>query len=150
AVRRRRRLLDAGRRVHSRFRHEAHGAIARLDRRRPRGQLSRNTWGGGLYYVFRSVAEAGRFALDLRDMTASTDWTRHGFPHALSLRIGLHAGPVYVLPDPVLRRTSYNGSHVNWAARIEPITVPGARSTPACPSPPSRPWRTCASSPARM
>jgi len=126
------------------------GAIARLDRRRPRGQLSRNTWGDGLYYVFRSVAEAGRFALDLRDMIASTDWTRHGFPHALSLRIGLHAGPVYVLPDPVLRRTSYNGSHVNWAARIEPITVPGARSTPACPSPPSRPWRTCASSPARM
>ncbi len=101
------------------------GAVARLGRRRPGAVLSRNTWGDGLYYVFRSVAEAGRFALDLRDMVVATDWTRHGFPHALNLRIGLHAGPVYVLPDPVLGRRTYSGTHVNWAARIEPITVPG-------------------------
>src|SRR5262249_15896565 len=101
------------------------GAIDRLGRRRPRGQLSRNTSSAALSYLFPSVAEAGRFALALRDLIATPDWTRRGLPGDLNLRIGLHAGPVYVLRDPVLRRTSYNGSHVNWAARIEPITVPG-------------------------
>ena len=40
-------------------------------------------------------------------------------------RIALHAGPVYRFNDPLMRKFSYTGSHVNQAARMEPITPPG-------------------------
>ena len=41
------------------------------------------------------------------------------------MRIGLHAGPVFYGREPVLDRVNFFGSHVNQAARIEPITSPG-------------------------
>ena len=43
----------------------------------------------------------------------------------LSIRIGLHAGPVFECHDPVLNKRTYNGFNVNRAARIEPITEEG-------------------------
>ncbi len=48
-----------------------------------------------------------------------------GLPADLTMRIGLHAGPVYLAREPVLGRVNYYGHHVNHAARIEPITTPG-------------------------
>src|SRR5437868_15144648 len=33
-----------------------------------------NTWGDGLFFVFNGVEDAGRFALDLRDLVITTDW----------------------------------------------------------------------------
>jgi class 3 adenylate cyclase/tetratricopeptide (TPR) repeat protein len=86
--------------------------------------LVKNTWGDGLYFVFAHVREAGLFALELRDRVRRTDWAARGLPN-LNLRIGLHAGPVYLCTDPVTQRGSCIGAHVSRAARIEPITPIG-------------------------
>ncbi len=106
------------------------GAIADLlGRPASDGSLSavvvKNTWGDGLYLVFRSVQDAGVFALDLCDLVTGTDWASHGLPKNLSLRIALHAGPVYGCQDPITGNWNYTGTHVSRAARIEPITPPG-------------------------
>ena len=84
-----------------------------------------NTWGDGLFFVFNGVEDAGRFALDLRDLVINTEWVDLGLPRQLSIRIGVHAGPVYVNFDPVVRQISFTGAHVSRAARIEPITHEG-------------------------
>ena len=84
-----------------------------------------NTWGDGLFFVFNGVEDAGRFALDLRDLVVKTDWIELGLPRQLNIRIGVHAGPVYVNFDPVVRQISFTGAHVSRAARIEPITHEG-------------------------
>jgi len=87
--------------------------------------LLTNTWGDGLYFVFRGVREAGTFAMELSRTVVETHWPDHGLPDGLSLRIALHAGPAYACQDPVTRRLNYLGSNVNMAARIEPVTPPG-------------------------
>lgn len=97
------------------------GRLAAESAHRP---LTKNTWGDGLYFVFANVRDAGQFALDLRDVVRNTDWSKHGLP-PLSLRIGLHAGPVYSCCDPVTQQTTYIGANVSRAARIEPITPTG-------------------------
>ena len=94
----------------------------------PKGRLAPlylNTWGDAIYCVFRDVKDAGAFALALRDAVRGTDWKKHGLPAGLSIRIGLHAGPVFECHDPVLKKRTYNGFNVNRAARIEPITEEG-------------------------
>jgi class 3 adenylate cyclase/tetratricopeptide (TPR) repeat protein len=88
--------------------------------------LLANTWGDGLYLVFGGVRETGRFALRLSESLQAVDWTQHGLPGALSLRIAVHAGPAYSCIDPVTGRLNFLGAHVALAARIEPITPPGA------------------------
>lgn len=83
-----------------------------------------NTWGDGLYFVFRRVADAGTFALRLREHFTRTDWKAVGFLRTLNLRTGLHYGPVYKIRNPVTGRDDFTGTHVSRAARIEPITPP--------------------------
>ena len=100
------------------------GLAGRLSAESPHRPLTKNTWGDGLYFVFANVRDAGQFALDLRDVVRDTDWSKHGLP-VLSLRIGLHAGPVYSCCDPVTQHTTYIGANVSRAARIEPITPTG-------------------------
>ena len=84
-----------------------------------------NTWGDGLYFVFDGVGAAGEFALSLCEAVGAEDWKSKGFRQDITLRIALHAGPVYACLDPVTKRPSYMGAHVSHAARIEPITPPG-------------------------
>jgi class 3 adenylate cyclase len=84
-----------------------------------------NTWGDGLFLVFDDVAACAAFALDLLDCVRDTDWQRWNLPADTTVRIGLHAGPVFPELDPVIRRRNFFGSHVNRAARIEPVTTPG-------------------------
>jgi class 3 adenylate cyclase len=99
-------------------------AIADLEVNSGYQPAMKNTWGDALYYVFPQVAEAGNFALDLCDLLQRIDWSSKGLPEELSLRISLHAGPVYSYTNPITKRTSYSGTHVSYAARIEPITPP--------------------------
>jgi len=101
------------------------GAIGELATHSQHAPVMKNTWGDGLYFVFHSVRDAGRFALELCDRVGVTDWTEKGLPKDLNLRIALHAGPVYSCIDPVTRQPNYIGTHVSRAARIEPITPPG-------------------------
>ncbi|HKP79416.1 MAG TPA: adenylate/guanylate cyclase domain-containing protein [Phenylobacterium sp.] len=71
-----------------------------------------NTWGDAIFAVFQDAPTAAAAALDLREGTA--------------MRIALHYGPTYSGYDPVTRRTTYYGSEVSQAARIEPVTPSGA------------------------
>lgn len=84
-----------------------------------------NTWGDGYFFAFNHVEHAGRFALELRDMVKGTNWAELGLPRELSIRIAVHAGPVYVTFDPVSRRMTFAGAHVVRAARIEPVARAG-------------------------
>ena len=107
------------------------GAIAELvgtaaATRSPFAPVAKNTWGDGLYFVFKSARDAGRFAVELCERVDGTDWTAHGLPANLNLRVALHAGPVYEYRNPVTgQQPDYTGTHVSRAARIEPITPPG-------------------------
>ncbi len=85
-----------------------------------------NTWGDGLFMVFDDVAHGAKFALQLRDAVARCDWPARGLPQGTSIRIGMHTGPVFHAFDRLIGRDNYFGSHVNRAARIEPIVAPGA------------------------
>ena len=101
------------------------GTIAALIDRSSNAPVVKNTWGDGLYFVFRNVREAGLFALELCEDLNGRHWTDRGLPATLNLRIALHAGPVYSCTDPVLQQQTYTGTHVSRTARMEPITPPG-------------------------
>ncbi|HSV91628.1 MAG TPA: adenylate/guanylate cyclase domain-containing protein [Desulfobacterales bacterium] len=100
-------------------------AIADTLRRRRLSPLYKNTWGDAICLVFADALEAADCALAIRDTIRRTDWSRHGLPTHLNLRIGLHAGPAFRLKEPLGERLNFFGYHVNQAARIEPITSPG-------------------------
>ncbi|MGA2762266.1 MAG: TRAFs-binding domain-containing protein [Spirochaetia bacterium] len=87
--------------------------------------IYKNTWGDAICLAFRDPLEAAECAISMRDMVRRTDWSRFDLPKTLSVRIGLHAGPVYCVQEPLLGRLNVFGFHVNQAARIEPITSPG-------------------------
>jgi class 3 adenylate cyclase len=99
--------------------------VSRLMAESASAPINVNTWGDGLFFVFNGVEDAGRFALDLRDLVVNTNWMDLGLPRNLSIRIGVHAGPVYLNFDPVVRQISFTGAHVSRAARIEPIAHEG-------------------------
>lgn len=101
------------------------GTIGKLANNSDHHPIMKNTWGDGLYFVFESVKDAGQFALELSDRLAEIDWREKGLPGEMSLRVALHAGPVYSCIDPVTGQPNYIGTHVSRAARIEPITPPG-------------------------
>jgi class 3 adenylate cyclase len=84
-----------------------------------------NTRGDGLYIVFDRATHAADFALALRDAMAAIPWTDLGMPPETHVRTGLHVGPVFETPDPIMGKPTYNGTHVNRAARLEPIVRPG-------------------------
>jgi class 3 adenylate cyclase len=101
------------------------GSIATIVTKYGEANVVRNTWGDGLYLVFKTVRDAGICALELREMVQETDWDDKGLPEALTLRIALHAGPVFGGIDPVTGNRNYTGTHVSRAARLEPKTPPG-------------------------
>lgn len=107
------------------FAREFLGRVAALVEMSPVRPVTRHTWGDGLFFAFNQVHEAGEFALDLAELIDRMDWRGVGLPADLSIRIGLHAGPVYACSDPVSGQPTFCGVHVNHAARIEPITPPG-------------------------
>jgi class 3 adenylate cyclase len=99
--------------------------ISKLMEKAKKPPLARNTWGDALYLVFEDAQAAGEFALALRDWLAAQDPRSVGLPANLSLRIALHAGPAFPIHDPVIDADGFMGSHVSFAARIEPITPAG-------------------------
>jgi len=85
-----------------------------------------NTWGDGLFLVYDDIEVAAGVALELRDAIREKDWTTVGLQKDTNIRIGMHAGPVYPANDPIINKNNFYGSHVNRAARIEPVTTPGS------------------------
>ena len=87
--------------------------------------LFQNTWGDGLFLVFESAVSCADLALQLCERISELDFQSLGLPDDLMVRIGIHAGPVFQSMDPILHKENFFGSHVNRAARIEPVTMPG-------------------------
>lgn len=82
-----------------------------------------DTWGDGVFMVFRDVLDAARAALFFRDAVAQRDWAGLGISIPMGVRVGLHAGPVMVwADDPLSGRAQFCGRNIARAARIEPIT----------------------------
>jgi len=107
------------------FIHEFKGGVARLVATMSGQPAVSESWGKSHYFAYDRLQDAALFALELRDFAARTPWAERGLPPDLGIRVVLHAGPVFAFTDPVLRRQTCIGSHVNRAARIEPITAPG-------------------------
>jgi class 3 adenylate cyclase len=89
------------------------------------GIATRNTWGDGLFLVFSDLAAAAYCGLEIQSTLAAMDMDAIGLPQTFSLRLGVDAGAVFEINDPILRSISFTGSHVNRTARLEPSTPPG-------------------------
>lgn len=86
----------------------------------------RNSWGDALYAVTTSPREAAEIALQLQDALAAFDYATLGLDGSGGMRIGVHYGPAYRTTDHITGRTTFYGTEVSKAARIEPVTPPGA------------------------
>ena len=78
------------------------------------------------FAVFDKLDDGLELALELRDYFSKSDWSDLGLMDGLEVRISMHAGPAYQKLDPILGKLNFFGSHVNQAARIEPIVLPGS------------------------
>lgn len=87
--------------------------------------VTRNTWGDGLFLVLSELSSAARCALELQSKLACLDFHSLGLPASLGLRLGLDAGAVFEVRDPILKSAAFTGSHINRTARLEPNTPPG-------------------------
>jgi class 3 adenylate cyclase/tetratricopeptide (TPR) repeat protein len=85
-----------------------------------------NSWGDSFFAVFNDVGKALDLAMAMRDFFSSGDWPELVTDGKLEVRISMHAGPVYEEYDPLLGKRNFFGCHVNQAARIEPIVLPGS------------------------
>jgi class 3 adenylate cyclase len=101
------------------------GTLGQVARRHALDIAFINTWGDGIFVVFRDAGRAACCALDMQDAINGVDLVAAGLPETLKLRLGGHLGPVFELNDPVTERPNYYGAHVSRAARIEPITPEG-------------------------
>jgi hypothetical protein len=101
------------------------GTLGGVARRHKQHIAFTNTWGDGIFVVFRNAGRAAACALDMQDAMSAIDLEAAGLPDTLKLRLGGHLGPVFELDDPVTDRPNYYGAHVSRAARIEPITPEG-------------------------
>jgi class 3 adenylate cyclase len=87
---------------------------------------SRNSWGDALYAVLDSAPTAAHVALELRDVLSRVNHDALGLGNAAGMRIAAHYGPAYRMIDPITARLTFYGTEVSKAARIEPVTPPGA------------------------
>jgi len=86
----------------------------------------RNSWGDALYAVTSSASSAAEIALQLQDRLAQYDYATLGMDGSGGMRIGAHYGPAYRTIDHITGRITFYGTEVSKAARIEPVTPPGA------------------------
>lgn len=101
------------------------GTCKRLLDSLERAATDANTRGDGIYLVFERPGDAAAFAVRLQQALAGVDWTSLGLPAETSARVGLHTGPVFQTFDPVMGKPTFYGTHVNRAARLEPVVQPG-------------------------
>lgn len=84
-----------------------------------------NTWGDAIFAVMDEAVGLAVYACTLLQVVLTTPWAERGLPEDLSVRIALDAGPTFEGSDPFTGKGHFYGSHVNRAARIEPIAIPG-------------------------
>ncbi len=87
--------------------------------------LYRNSWGDAVYVVLDNALNAASCGLSIQKVVRKHDFRADGLNTDLALRLGGHFGPVFCGKDYIRKETTYFGSHVTKAARIEPVTPPG-------------------------
>lgn len=110
----------------SQFVEAFHGGVAQMIDKLPRPPSFVNTWGDSFFAVFEDLESALKLALGMRDYFTDSNWSEWLPNGKMEVRISMHAGPVYEEFDPILKKRNFFGSHVNQAARIEPIVLPGS------------------------
>jgi len=86
----------------------------------------KNTWGDAIHLVVPDIRTAAEICLAVQERLAEIDGSVMGREEAPTMRIGAHYGPVYADWDPVVGKGTFYGRSLSRAARIEPITPPGA------------------------
>jgi class 3 adenylate cyclase len=85
-----------------------------------------NTWGDAIFAVMDKATPMAEYALTMQEVVTRLGTEMIGkLPNPLNLRISLHAGPVFEAIDPIRGNPNFYGSHINRAARLEPVTVIG-------------------------
>ncbi len=92
----------------------------------PAAPLSVKSWGQGLVIAFETVDSAADCALSLQQALAGLDLAGLGLPESLALKICGHYGLVHTAFDPFAGQQGLFGSSATLAARMEPVTAPGA------------------------
>lgn len=87
--------------------------------------VAASTRGDGLFVVFDLPSHAAEFAVRLQQSLHRIDWPAWGFTRETGVRIGLHTRPVFRTFDAVMGKPTFYGTHVNRAARLEPVVQPG-------------------------
>lgn len=103
-----------------------HGGVSEMIEKLSIGPSFVNTWGDSFFAVFDDLENALKLALGMRDYFTDGTWSEWLPQGNMDVRISMHAGPVYEEFDPILKKRNFFGSHVNQAARIEPIVLPGS------------------------
>ncbi len=108
------------------FWQEVMGRIAHVLDESDAGILARNSWGDALHAIISDVADAAKLGIDLAENLQGIDHEQLGLDQSDGMRIGLHFGPVFEMHDRIAGRTNFYGSEISKAARLEPVTPPGA------------------------
>jgi len=88
--------------------------------------LAQNSWGDALLAVTPDAPCAASLALELQSALLDFDYSLLGLAESGGMRIGVHYGPAYETRDPITGKPTLYGTEVSRAARIEPVTPPGA------------------------
>jgi class 3 adenylate cyclase len=90
------------------------------------GRLYDNSWGDAIIAIFDRAAPAAHFSLDLQARLQDLPFRELGMPSTLRPRIACDFGRTWQGYDFVRKEITYYGLHVTRAARLEPVTPPGA------------------------
>ena len=90
------------------------------------GRLYDNSWGDAIIAIFDRVSLAAHFSIDLQRRLAAVPFAELGMPATLQPRIAGDFGHTWQGFDFVKKEITYYGLHVTRAARLEPVTPPGA------------------------
>ena len=87
--------------------------------------LLQQTWGDALHIVTDDADSASRVALLLIDEVQTLRGQCHGKLRDLEIRVGVHFAPAHHGFDAIAEASTYFGSQLSFAARVEPVTPPG-------------------------
>lgn len=84
-----------------------------------------NAWGDAIHAAAETAHDLADYAAALASSVRQIDPGAYGLSARPRFRIALHAGPVFVGLHPLTGHGMVYGHHVNRAARIEPVALPG-------------------------
>lgn len=87
--------------------------------------LLQHTWGDAVHIVTDNAATVATIAADIHAIVDRVRASAHGMLGKLELRLSAHYAPVHEGYDAVEDATTYFGSQLSFAARVEPVTPPG-------------------------